>query len=425
MARGVVIVGMQWGDEGKGKIVDWLTKKAKAVVRFQGGHNAGHTLVIGAQKIVLHLIPAGIMHRDVHCYIGNGVVVSPSALERELAAFESSARERLLISTAATVILKSHELLDQAREQKMGTMKIGTTGRGIGPAYEDKVARRAIRIGDLLEPARLTEKLRALLDYHNFLLSQYYGMPSLDLQQTSDELLKASETIAPMTGDVTMALAKHHREHEAILFEGAQGTLLDIDHGTYPYVTSSNTVASQAATGSGVGFNVIDYVLGITKAYVTRVGSGFFATELLDEDGKKLGERGAEFGATTGRARRCGWLDLPALKRAAALNGISGLCVTKLDVLDAFDRLPICVAYEIDGVRYDTMPAMMHEGIKPIYETMPGWETSTAGVRAFDDLPKNAQRYLHFIEEHVGVPVALVSTGAERESILVRRDPFA
>jgi adenylosuccinate synthase len=425
MAKGVVIVGMQWGDEGKGKIVDWLTKKAEAVVRFQGGHNAGHTLLIDGQKTVLHLVPAGIMHTNVHCYIGNGVVVSPFALEKELSAFEPAAKERLLISTAAPVVLKSHELLDQAREQKMGALKIGTTGRGIGPAYEDKAARRAIRIGDFLDREELVEKLRVLLDYHNFLLSQYYGMPVVDFQKTLDELLKAAETIAPMAGDVVLALAKHRQNNEAILFEGAQGTLLDVDHGTYPYVTSSNTVASQAATGSGVGLDAIGYVLGITKAYVTRVGSGVFATELFDEDGKQLGERGAEFGATTGRARRCGWLDLPALKRAAALNGISGLCVTKLDVLDHFDTIPVCVAYEMDGVRHDTMPAMIHAGIKPVYEKMPGWKTATAGLRAFDDLPKNAQRYLQFIEAHLGVPVALVSTGAERESILVRRDPFA
>ncbi len=429
MGKNVVVIGSQWGDEGKGKVVDLLTDRASAVVRFQGGHNAGHTLVIEGEKTVLHLIPSGILREDVLCLIGNGVVLSPQALVRELEGLEAKgvpARERLKISPACPVILPSHVALDRARELARGSAAIGTTGRGIGPAYEDKVARRGLRVSDLLHRERLAAKLGELLDFHNFVLQHYFKEQPVSFQQVLDECLELAEVIRPMVTDVGLLLHKLQAEGKSLLFEGAQGTLLDIDHGTYPYVTSSNTTAGGAATGTGMGPRDLHYVLGITKAYTTRVGAGPFPTELFDEMGDYLTERGHEFGATTGRRRRCGWFDAVVLRRAAQINSLSGLCITKLDVLDDLDTLRICVNYRCNEQVWDTLPpgAELLADCEPEYIDMPGWKTSTVGIRRYEDLPENARAYLRKIEELVGVPIDIISTGPDRKETIVLRHPF-
>ena len=429
MAKNVVVIGTQWGDEGKGKIVDWLTDRAQGVVRFQGGHNAGHTLVVGGTKTVLHLIPSGILRDKVTCYIGNGVVLSPEALLDEidmLAAAGVSVAGRLKISEAAPLILPHHVALDLAREAAKGAGKIGTTGRGIGPAYEDKVARRAIRVQDLFHRERFAAKLGEVLDYHNFVLKHYFKAEIVDFTRTLDDAMRMAERIKPLVADVPRALYEANRAGDNLLFEGAQGTLLDIDHGTYPFVTSSNCTAGGAATGTGMGPSSMHYVLGITKAYTTRVGSGPFPTELFDDVGKYLGEKGHEFGATTGRARRCGWFDAAALKRAIQINGISGLCVTKLDVLDGLESLRICVGYKLDGVTSDILPvgAETLANCEPIYEELPGWTDSTVGVKTLEGLPANARAYLQRMEQLCEVPIDIISTGPEREETIVRRHPF-
>jgi adenylosuccinate synthase len=431
MGKNVVVFGVQWGDEGKGKIVDWLTETAQGVVRFQGGHNAGHTLVIGGKKQVLRLIPSGILRPGVTCYIGNGVVLSPSALLSEIEELEAagvSVRERLRISQACTLILPYHVALDQAREARRGAGKIGTTGRGIGPAYEDKVARRALRVHDLFHPASFEERLGEVLDLHNFTLTQYLGAPAVDKQAVLDEALRLGEVIRPMVGDVPLALAQAMARGENLLFEGAQGALLDVDHGTYPFVTSSNCVAGAASAGAGVGPSKLDYVLGIVKAYTTRVGSGPFPTELFDAVGEHLGTVGREFGAVTGRKRRCGWFDAAGVRRSVQLNGVTGLCVTKLDVLDGLPSVKIGVGYTMaDGSRADLLPfgadAVAH--CIPIYEEMPGWSESTAGVRSFEALPVNARRYLERLQELVECPVAMVSTGPDRDETILVTHPFS
>ena len=435
MNKNVVVIGTQWGDEGKGKIVDWLTDHAHGVVRFQGGHNAGHTLVIGQQKTVLHLIPSGILRPEVTCYIGNGVVLSPEALFEEVGKLEKAGvdvRSRLRISEACPLILPYHVSIDLAREEARGSAKIGTTGRGIGPAYEDKVARRAIRLQDLFHRERLAAKLGEVLDYHNFVLKHYFNTATVDFQQTLDEALGYAEQLRPMVADVPNMLYKANREGQRLLFEGAQGALLDVDHGTYPFVTSSNTIAGGATTGSGVAPQMINYVLGITKAYTTRVGSGPFPTELydavekLDPVGKMLATRGHEFGSTTGRARRCGWFDAAALKRSIQINGVSGLCITKLDVLDGMETVRLGVGYRIDNEVRDIFPYGADElaGCEPVYEEMPGWTESTVGVRNWDELPVNARRYLERLQEVCEVPVDMVSTGPDRDQTIVLRHPF-
>ncbi|MFW5910487.1 MAG: adenylosuccinate synthase [Thiohalospira sp.] len=430
MGKNVVVVGSQWGDEGKGKIVDLLTERVGGVVRFQGGNNAGHTLVIGEEKTVLHLIPSGILRPGVLCLIGNGVVVSPEALLEEIDRLESRdvpATERLRVSEACPLLLPYHAALDSAREKARGKAAIGTTGRGIGPAYEDKVSRRGLRLGEAFHPERFAEKLAEILDYHNFVLKHYFEAPTVDFQRTLDEALAHAERLRPMVADVPAILEGFQRRGQSVLFEGAQGTLLDIDHGTYPYVTSSTTTAGGAASGSGVGPRHLDYVLGITKAYATRVGSGPFPTELDDALGEHLATRGREFGSTTGRARRCGWFDAVALRRANLLNSTSGLCITKLDVLDGLETIRICTGYRCHGVEQSTPPvgADAYDGCEPIYEELPGWTESTEGVKAFDDLPDNAQRYLRRIEELTETPIAIISTGPEREETIVLRDPYA
>ncbi len=429
MAKNVVVIGTQWGDEGKGKIVDWLTDRAQGVVRFQGGHNAGHTLVVGGTKTVLHLIPSGILRDKVTCYIGNGVVLSPEALLEEidmLAAVGVNVAGRLKISEAAPLILPHHVALDHAREAAKGAGKIGTTGRGIGPAYEDKVARRAIRVQDLFHRERFAAKLGEVLDYHNFVLRHYFKADIVDFTRTLEDAMRMAERIKPLVADVPRALYEANRAGDNLLFEGAQGTLLDIDHGTYPFVTSSNCTAGGAATGTGMGPSSMHYVLGITKAYTTRVGSGPFPTELFNDVGKYLGEKGHEFGATTGRARRCGWFDAAALKRAIQINGISGLCVTKLDVLDGLESLRICVGYKLDGVTSDILPvgAETLANCEPIYEELPGWKDSTVGVKNLDRLPANARAYLQRMEQLCEVPIDIISTGPDREETIVRRHPF-
>ncbi len=430
MASNVVVIGTQWGDEGKGKVVDWLTDHAQGVVRFQGGHNAGHTLVIGGKKTVLHLIPSGILRPGVRCYIGNGVVVSPQALLDELATLENAGIEvqgRLTISDACPLILPYHAALDQARESAKGEGKIGTTGRGIGPAYEDKVARRAIRLQDLFHRKRFAAKLGEVLDYHNFVLKQYFNARPVDFQKTLDQTLALAERFRPMVGDVPRLLFEAGKRGENLLFEGAQGTLLDVDHGTYPYVTSSNCVAGAAAAGSGVGPQALHYVLGITKAYTTRVGGGPFPTELYDDIGKHLASRGNEFGSTTGRARRCGWFDAAALKRSIQINGVSGLCVTKLDVLDGVETLQVGVGYRVGKETLDILPsgADALAECEPIYQEIPGWTESTVGIKRHQDLPMNARNYLKRIEETCEVPIDLISTGPDREETIVLRHPFA
>ncbi len=429
MAKNVVVVGAQWGDEGKGKVVDWLTDHAQGVVRFQGGHNAGHTLVIGAKKTVLHLVPSGILHPEVVCYIGNGVVLSPKALVEEIDELERAGvdvKNRLHISEACPLILSYHSALDVARELAKGEGKIGTTGRGIGPAYEDKVARRAIRLQDLFVPERFSAKLRELLDYHNFVLTKFHGAQPVDFDKTRDEALSLAPKLKPLVADVPRALYEATRSGRSLLFEGAQGTLLDVDHGTYPYVTSSNCVAGAAAAGAGIGPHLLHYILGITKAYTTRVGSGPFPTELEDDTGELLRARGMEFGATTGRPRRCGWFDAAALKRSIQINGISGLCVTKLDVLDAMESVKVCVGYRCDGQISDLLPvgAESTARCEPVYEELPGWRESTVGVNEYGRLPAKARAYLERIQEICSVPVDMISTGPEREETIVRRHPF-
>ncbi len=435
MAKNVVVVGTQWGDEGKGKIVDWLTDHAQGVVRFQGGHNAGHTLVIKGKKTVLHLVPSGILRDGVTCYIGNGVVLAPDALIKELDELQAAgcdAEARVKISEACPLILPYHQALDVAREAAKGAKKIGTTGRGIGPAYEDKVSRRGLRVQDLLRPKRFAEKLAEILDYHNFVLKNYLGAEPVDFQKTLDGAMAIAPRLTKMIADVPRALYEAHKSGANILFEGAQGTLLDIDHGTFPYVTSSNCVAGAAAAGSGVGPGMLHYVLGITKAYTTRVGGGPFPTELYDavdkQDpvGKHMATKGHEFGATTGRARRCGWFDAAALKRSIQINGVSGLCVMKLDVLDGIEEMKICVGYKLDGQFTDILPVGADdlERCEPVYESMPGWTDTTVGVKTLEGLPAAARAYIKRMEEVCGVPVDMISTGPDREETIVLRHPF-
>ena len=434
MTKNVVVIGTQWGDEGKGKIVDWLTDHAQGVVRFQGGHNAGHTLVIDGKKTVLHLIPSGILRDKVACYIGNGVVISPEALLKEVDMLEQAGvnvRDRLRISEACPLILPCHIALDNARESARGGGKIGTTGRGIGPAYEDKVARRAIRLQDLFHRDRFAAKLGEMLDYHNFVLKNYFNASIVDFQQIMDGVLSQAERIKPMVADVPQLLFNANQESCNLLFEGAQGALLDIDHGTYPYVTSSNCIAGAASAGCGVGPQMLHYVLGITKAYTTRVGSGPFPTELDDEMGQHLAKRGNEFGSTTGRPRRCGWFDAVALKRSVQINGVSGLCVTKLDVLDGVETLNLGIGYKMSGndVSEDAdsiLPAGADAlaSCEPVYEEIPGWMESTAGIKEFKQLPKAAQNYLQRIEEVCETPLDMISTGPDRVDTIVLRHPF-
>ncbi|MGI9229665.1 MAG: adenylosuccinate synthase [Gammaproteobacteria bacterium] len=429
MGNNVVVIGTQWGDEGKGKIVDLLTENVAAVVRFQGGHNAGHTVVIDGTTTVLHLIPSGVLRDNVSCMIGNGVVLSPAALIEEIKMLEASGinvRDKLFISEACTLILPHHIRLDQLREQARGKTAIGTTGRGIGPAYEDKVARRGLRAGDLLHPERLESGLQEVLEYHNFILQHYFNSEPLDYQAMLQETLAHAEIIGPMLADVTEMLYQIKLQDGKILFEGAQGTLLDIDHGTYPYVTSSNTTAGNAATGSGVGPLNFDYVLSITKAYTTRVGSGPFPTELFDEAGEWLRDKGKEYGATTGRPRRCGWFDAVSVRRSMQLNSISGLCITKLDVLDGLDTVQICNAYKLNGETRHTPPigAENYAQCQPVYEQMPGWQETTAGVRDYADLPENAKNYLNRLQELCETPIAIISTGPDRAETIMLKEPF-
>ncbi|MDM8357899.1 adenylosuccinate synthase [Pandoraea communis] len=435
--RNVVVIGTQWGDEGKGKVVDWLTDHAQGVVRFQGGHNAGHTLIIGGKKTILRLIPSGIMHKDVTCYIGNGVVLSPEALFKEIDELESAGLNvcgRLRISEACTLILPYHIAIDQAREARRGAGKIGTTGRGIGPAYEDKVGRRALRVQDLFDPETFATRLRENLDYHNFVLTQYLGAKAVDFQETLDTMLSYAARLKPMIADVSQMLYAANREGQSLLFEGAQGTLLDIDHGTYPFVTSSNCVAGAASAGAGVGPQQLHYVLGITKAYCTRVGAGPFPSELYDADnparqeaiGLRLATVGKEFGSVTGRPRRTGWMDAAALKRSIQINGVTGLCMTKLDVLDGLETVRLCVGYKIDGKTVDILPrgAVDVARCEPVYEDFPGWTQSTFGVTSWDQLPVQAQTYLKRIEEVSGIPIDMVSTGPDRDETILLRHPF-
>ncbi|MEQ8320840.1 MAG: adenylosuccinate synthase [Rhodospirillales bacterium] len=425
----VVVIGSQWGDEGKGKIVDWLSERANVVVRFQGGHNAGHTLVIDGVTYKLSLLPSGIVRKGKLSIIGNGVVVDPWALMTEIANIKELGvevtPENLRIAENCPLILPLHKNLDQAREQAAGKAKIGTTGRGIGPAYEDKTARRAIRVGDLADTDVLADKVDALLFHHNALL-RGMGMPEVDGDQLLGELNEMAPLLLPFATTVWQDLDEMRRKGHRILFEGAQGTMLDIDHGTYPFVTSSNTVAGQAAIGSGQGPSAINYVLGITKAYTTRVGSGPFPTELTDEVGQRLGERGREFGVVTGRKRRCGWFDAVLVRQAVKVNGITGIALTKLDVLDGLKELKVCIGYDINGERVDHLPAstVRQERVKPIYETLEGWDESTQGARSWADLPATAIKYIRRIEELIDAPVALLSTSPEREDTILVHDPF-
>ena len=430
MAKNVVVLGTQWGDEGKGKVVDLLTDRAKYVVRYQGGHNAGHTLVIDGEKTVLHLIPSGILRDNVTCIIGNGVVLSPDALMKEMTMLEERGvpvRERLKISEACPLILPYHIALDVAREKARGAKAIGTTGRGIGPAYEDKVARRGLRVGDLFNAEDFAAKLKEVLDVHNFTLTQYYGEEAVDYDETLKCAMEVADILKAMVVDVTDELDKAHNAGLPIMFEGAQGTLLDIDHGTYPYVTSSNTTVGGVATGAGFGPLKLDYVLGIVKAYTTRVGSGPFPTELECEVGQHLGVKGHEFGATTGRKRRTGWFDAVAMKRAVQINSVTGFCLTKLDVLDGLETLQICVGYkDADGNVKDVPPmaADGYEQVTPVYEEMPGWTDNTFGVTEFDALPQAAKNYIKRLEELTGVPIDIVSTGPDRNETIVLRSPY-
>ncbi|KGQ43739.1 adenylosuccinate synthetase [Gallibacterium anatis] len=431
MGKSVAVLGAQWGDEGKGKVVDLLTDRVKYVVRYQGGHNAGHTLIINGEKTVLRLIPSGILRQNVTCMIGNGVVLSPSALMQEMGELESKGvdvRNRLLISEACPLILPYHVAMDHAREAALGKKAIGTTGRGIGPAYEDKVARRGLRVGDLFNMQVFAEKLKNVLDYYNFQLVHYYKVEAVDYDKTLAEIEAVADVIKSMVADVTTILHQARARGDNILFEGAQGTMLDIDHGTYPYVTSSNTTAGGVATGSGFGPRNLDYVLGIIKAYCTRVGGGPFTTELFDEVGMEIARKGNEFGAVTGRPRRCGWFDAVAVRRAIQLNSISGFCMTKLDVLDGFKEIKICVAYKMPNgeiLEYAPLAAEKWEGVEPVYETLPGWSENTFGVTDFNQLPENARKYIKRIEEVTGVPIAILSTGPDRVQTMILQDPFA
>lgn len=430
MGKNVVVVGTQWGDEGKGKIVDLLMKSAGVVVRYQGGHNAGHTLKINGEQTVLRLIPSGMLRPNVMCYIGNGVVLAPDALLSEIQELEArnvNVRERLRISQACPLILPSHVALDKAREKSRGQAAIGTTGRGIGPAYEDKIARRAIKVSDLFYPKRLKEKLEILLDYHNFILENYFHVAPVVLNDIYDTALAWAEQLTSMVCDITTDLHRYRKEGESILFEGAQGVYLDIDHGTYPYVTSSNTCVGSVVNGAGFGPRYLDYILGITKAYTTRVGGGPFPTELFDDSGARLAERGHEFGAVTGRARRCGWFDAVLLKRSIEINSVTGLCLTKLDVLDGLPSLNIATAYRRqDGTILNAPPqaAEDYEDLEPVYETLAGWDESTADVTRLEELPANARAYIKRIESLLGVPVDMLSTGPERDSTIIMRNPF-
>ena len=429
MGKSIVVLGSQWGDEGKGKIVDMLMENASIAVRFQGGHNAGHTLVIDGKKTILRLIPSGILHPHVQCLIGNGVVLSPTALLEEVEELERRGvpvASRLRISDACVLILPYHVALDRAREQAKGNAKIGTTGRGIGPAYEDKVARRALRFGDLFDEKNLRAKLEEVLNYHNFVLQHYHHHDPVELAPLMDNLLMMVPRLKPMRADVAALLSQYRDEGKNMMFEGAQGTLLDIDHGTYPFVTSSNTVAGAASTGSGFGPRHLNYILGITKAYTTRVGSGPFPTELHDEVGKHLSTKGNEFGSVTGRPRRCGWLDMVALRRSTQLNSFSGLCITKLDVLDGLPTIKICTGYQLHGkdCLYPPLESDLFAECVPVYEELPGWQESTIGIKQFNDLPQNAQKYLLHIEELAGVPIDIISTGPDRKDTIVLRDPF-
>jgi adenylosuccinate synthase len=429
MGKNVVVLGTQWGDEGKGKIVDLLTDQVSMVARFQGGHNAGHTLVIDGKKTVLHLIPSGILRDGVTCMIGNGVVLSPEALLREIAGLEAQGvpvRERLRLSPSCPLILPYHVALDQARELALGSAKIGTTGRGIGPAYEDKVARRGLRLGDMMNPTGFAEKLKEVVEYHNFALQHYYKVEPVDFDSILQDSLTWAEQLRPMVADITDMLHTAREDGQNIMFEGAQGSLLDIDHGTYPFVTSSNTTAGGTATGSGFGPLYLDYVLGITKAYTTRVGSGPFPTELGCEVGKFLGEKGHEFGATTGRQRRTGWFDAVAVRYAIRINSVSGLCLTKLDVLDGLETVKICVGYQDSQGNSVNVPFDVEgwEEVQPVYETMPGWSESTVGAQTWDELPANAQAYIKRLEVLVGAPADIISTGPDRVETIVLRHPF-
>ncbi|QMT61191.1 adenylosuccinate synthase [Legionella sp. PC997] len=430
MGKNVVVLGTQWGDEGKGKIVDLLTQDAQVVVRYQGGHNAGHTLKINGVKTILRLIPSGMLRPNVMCYIANGVVLSPDALLSEIKELEHSGvdvRSRLRISLACPLILPCHVAMDKAREAHMGSAAIGTTGRGIGPAYEDKVARRALKVSDLFHPDRFEKKLAELLDYYNFILTQYFKQPAVAMQPILDSALQWAKELRPMVCDVSACLHEHRENEDNILFEGAQGVYLDIDHGTYPFVTSSNTCVGSVINGAGFGPKYIDYVLGITKAYTTRVGGGPFPTELFDDVGKRIAERGQEFGAVTGRPRRCGWFDAVLLKHSIELNSITGLCITKLDVLDNLEVLRIAVAYKDEHGNLISRPpqaAADFQGLEPVYEEMPGWEESTADITNISDLPANALAYLNRIETLLKVPIDILSTGPERDSTIILRGPF-
>lgn len=430
MSKNVVVIGTQWGDEGKGKIVDWLTDGADAVVRFQGGHNAGHTLVVDGKKTVLHLIPSGILRENVECFIGSGVVLSPEALLKEIDELENAGikvAKRLKIAPTCPLILPYHVALDQARESARGSSKIGTTGRGIGPAYEDKVARRAVRVIDLFDETRLKQKLHENITLYNLQLQHLYQATPIEFDIVWQQVNALSDRIRSMVADVPRLLTEMSLAGKHILFEGAQGSLLDIDYGTYPFVTSSNCVAGAAAPGSGVAPSMLNYVLGIVKAYTTRVGSGPFPTELFDEVGAGLGERGQEFGATTGRARRCGWFDAAALKRSVQINGINGMCITKLDVMDGLESINICVGYDLDGEKIDILPFGSDQvtACTPIYETLPGWTESTVGVKSYEALPANAKAYLKRIEELCGAPIAMISTGPDRDETIVLHHPYA
>ena len=429
MGKNVVVLGTQWGDEGKGKIVDLLTDQVAAVVRFQGGHNAGHTLVIEGKKTALHLIPSGILRKHVQCLIGNGVVLAPDALLKEVRQLESSGvavRDRLRISYACPLILPTHVRIDQARERARGNDKIGTTGRGIGPAYEDKVSRRGLRLGDLFNPQAFEEKLREIMQYHNFVLTEYFHEEPEDVDQALATLREMGEEILPMAADVTDLLHDYRKRGENILFEGAQGSLLDIDLGTYPYVTSSNTTAGGTATGSGFGPLFLDYVLGITKAYTTRVGSGPFPTELFDDMGQHLAVKGNEIGTTTGRSRRCGWFDAVALRHAIQINSVSGICLTKLDVLDGMETVKVCVGYKTPDGEMSRPPINVEEYslIEPVYEELPGWSESTVGLTSLEQLPANARAYIRFLEEQIEAPIDIISTGPDRVETITMRHPF-
>ena len=429
MPQNVVLLGTQWGDEGKGKIVDLLTEHADAVARFQGGHNAGHTLVINGVKTVLHLVPSGAMRDGVECLIGNGVVVSMAQLLKEITGLEDNGvqvRDRLMVSYGCPIIMPYHIALDLAREKARGNKAIGTTGRGIGPCYEDKIARRGLRVVDLLDPGVFAVKLREVMDYHNHALVNYFDADPVDFDETLAQCLTLADEIKPMLGDVSARLHELRRSGKSVMFEGAQGMLLDIDHGTYPYVTSSNTTAAAAATGTGIGPLDIDFVLGVVKAYTTRVGSGPFPTELLDDVGQHLGEKGHEFGATTGRPRRCGWLDAVALKRAVQVCGLTALCVTKLDVMDGLETVKICTSYDFNGEKIDLPPygADGMSACNPVYEEMPGWLESTQGIRKYDELPENTRAYLARMSSLLGLPVHIISTGADRDDTIVLEHPF-